>query len=139
MHMTLGQRQQLGQRRQRPRRDHVGRKRRHRLDPQQHGPSRVTPQARAASRRNAALRWSLSIRCVTGAPEHGQHQARQPGAAAEIGQYLRTRRPESPELAAVEDMAAPRIGQCGGADQVDLGLPAHEQIEIGLQPVQCFT
>ncbi len=71
--------------------------------------------------------------------QHGEHEPGQTGAAAEIDQRASIGRPEPPELAAVQNVPTPGIGQGRGADQVDLGLPAREQIDIGLQPVECFT
>ena len=127
-----------GKRRQRPRGDDVGRERRHLLDARRmHRHGHTAGARRLAQERRLALVALDQVRRPARPSTPGQ--ARQPGAAAEIGQYLRTRRPEAPELAAVEDVAAPGIGQRGGADQVDPRLPARQQVEIGLQPVQCFT
>ena len=43
------------------------------------------------------------------------------------------------ELRAIEDVAPPRIGERGGADQIDRGLPAAQQIEVDAQALQRFT
>lgn len=45
----------------------------------------------------------------------------------------------APELTTVDDMAAPRVGERATADKIDAPLPPLEQLEIGLESVQCFT
>ena len=72
-------------------------------------------------------------------PQHRQHQAGQPCTAAQIGQDPGTGRPVAPELPAVDDVSSPRIGERRGTNQVDALLPALQQVEIGLKPIECFT
>jgi hypothetical protein len=43
------------------------------------------------------------------------------------------------ELRAIQEMAAPGIGERGGADQVDRALPAAQQLQVNRQPFQRFT
>src|SRR5262245_6442234 len=68
-----------------------------------------------------------------------ENEAGQAGAAAQVDQSARSVRPVLPELPAVEDVAPPRVGQRRGADQVDPGLPAAQQVEIDFKPIECFT
>ena len=43
------------------------------------------------------------------------------------------------ELAGIENMASPGIGERARSDQVDRSLPALQQIEVDAQPLQRFT
>jgi len=72
-------------------------------------------------------------------PEQRQDQAGQPGAAAEIEHAAGAVRHMRRDLAAIEDVAAPGVGERARADQVDRALPAPQQLEIGAQALQCFT
>ena len=76
----------------------------------------------------------MDLRCA----HDRQHQAGQAGAAAEIDQPARVGRPVAPELAAVQDVPAPRIGQRRRADQIDRACQRPQQVEIGLAADRVF-
>ena len=67
-----------------------------------------------------------------------QHQAGEAGAGPEVGD-ARAGRNERRKLCAVQHMAAPGIGEGGGADQVDPLLPSAQQVEVPGEAVHCFT
>ena len=71
--------------------------------------------------------------------EQGQDHAGKARAAAQVHQVRRVRRYVGSELAAIQDVAPPGIGERGRSDQVDRLLPALQQFEIDAQPRQCFT
>jgi hypothetical protein len=43
------------------------------------------------------------------------------------------------ELAAVEDVTPPNVSQTVHAHEVDVGIPAREQGDVGLEAAQRFT
>ncbi len=72
-------------------------------------------------------------------PHDRQHQARQSRPASEIDEIARWGRQMPEELTAVEDMPAPDISQTLGADEIDAGVPALEQCDVGLEARPRFT
>ena len=97
--------------------------------------------ARATSRRNAALRWSLSTRCDLRHAEDRQHQTRKAGAAAEIDQHAgAARRRSARSCAEIERRGgATGSGRVAGADQIDrAAATAVSRSSIGLQARPVF-
>jgi len=72
-------------------------------------------------------------------PHHRQNKARETGAGTYIHQIGRMGRDQGKQLGAVEHMAAPWIGQGSGPHQVQARLPLPQQLEIGTEPIDCFT
>ena len=70
--------------------------------------------------------------------EYRQYESRKPGPGAEVDDGC-TRRNVSVQLGAVPEMPAPRIVQTASPDQIERGLPARQNFEIGFKPRQCFT
>ena len=85
------------------------------------------------------MRRSLSIRWTSGNAQDREDEAGQAGAAAEVDEATGSLGQEADELGAVQDVAAPRVVERAGADQVDGALPAAQQVEVGGEAVQCFT
>ena len=139
MHMAFGQLQQVRQRRQRARRDDVGSERRHGLDPLRHAPTRRhrRPVPPRAGRPPCDDRSRPDARPAPPAPPAPVRAARRrcpdrPGS---------WHRPASGARAAPLSTMCRRHGSVSVAatNQVDALLPALQQVEIGLQPIECFT
>ena len=97
---------------------------------------------RTASRRKAAFlalrstRWTIGARRLR--QRAGQHHAGKAAAAAEVDPDLR-RRGEVQELQRIGDVAGPEMWKRRGRDEIGLGLPLQEQIDVAIEPRLCFT
>ena len=69
----------------------------------------------------------------------GQDQAGKPGATAEIDKAAGGRGNMGQKLGGIQHVAAPGIGQGGGAHQIDGPLPAAELLQIKSKASGCFT
>jgi hypothetical protein len=71
--------------------------------------------------------------------QNGQNEAREAGAAAEIGQIARRVVDQGPKLRRIEDVPAPQIGEGVAADEVDARRPPDQQVCISFETAECFT
>ena len=68
------------------------------------------------------------------APENGEHESGKSGAAAEIEKRARVRRNQGKKLGRIENVAAPNVGETGGAHQINAGLPSLKGGDQNLEP-----
>jgi hypothetical protein len=68
----------------------------------------------------------------------GEHNAGETAAAAEVDPDLCGRRP-CQKLKRVGDMAGPEVGQGRRRDEIGLGLPLPEEVEVAIEARLCFT
>ena len=94
--------------------------------------------ARAASRRNVALRWSASTRS-NGIPlAIARTIPGRPPPRTEVDAAGASGRDVRKERQRVGDVTFPDHGFVAAGDQVDRAVPAEEELEVGAQPVRCF-
>jgi hypothetical protein len=136
----LGQLEQLAQRRTGPRRHHVRRDPGHLLDPLgMDGDPVHNPAIKSDLAQEGALALIGIQEMDPAVGRGGEDQSGEAGPGAEVYEDAAGRREQGQELGAVQKVAVPEVGQGGRADQVDLGLPFHQQSGVDLQPLQCFT
>ena len=73
------------------------------------------------------------------AQKRRQDQARKACAAAHVSQGLSVIWNKGGKLGRIPDMASPDIGQGRSGNQIVTGIPIGQQINLGLEPGQCFT
>lgn len=77
---------------------------------------------------------AFMLRHCTGQHHTGKAAARLPKSS----QWSRRRR-EIQKLERIGDVPGPELRKRGGRDEIGLGLPRHQQIDIAIEPRLCFT
>src|SRR5690349_18822121 len=129
---------ELGQGRKGPGGDRLG------LDLRRHGSGSLDPEAvylgpgpRLTGRlpqEGAFLQVAFEEMSFDG-PGNGEHQTRNAGAAAEVGEHLRVLWHQPQQLQGIRYVAGPDVFAGRRTDQVDALLPEEEQTDIGLETV----